>query len=392
MKTIEQKEEVLKDIGTKEKNKSKKIPLIRPYIDKEELEAVRKVFESGYLAKGPTAKIFEKEFSEYLGIKHASAVTSCTTALHLALVCLGIGLGDEVIVPDFTYPATGHVVFHVGAKPILVDIDLKTFNLDPSKLEAAITENTKSIIVVHLFGYPADMSPILEIAQKYDLSIIEDAACAIGTLYKGKKAGTFGDIGCFSFHARKLLTTGEGGMLVTDNEEYAKISHSMKDFGIRVISDKIYFTHPGFNYRLSDVLAAIGRVQLIKIDKILEKRKNLAKVYTELLSDLEGVKPPYIEPHITHTYQSYVVLLDENFGMKRDEVIASMAEKGIESQIGTYALHQQPCYKRLNFNPKNLINSAKAYQNSLTLPMFHHMALDQIEFVVNTLKDIQKNR
>ncbi|WP_287584692.1 DegT/DnrJ/EryC1/StrS family aminotransferase [Candidatus Borrarchaeum sp.] len=392
MKTTDFEEEILKEISATEKNKTKKIPLIRPFIDKEELEAVWKVFQSGYLAKGPTAKLFESEFTEYLGIKHASAVSSCTTALHLALVCLGIGPGDEVIVPDFTYPATGHVVFHVGAKPILVDIDLKTFNLDPAKLEDAITENTKSIIVVHLFGYPAEMSTILEIAEKYDLSIIEDAACAIGTLYKGKKAGTFGDIGCFSFHARKLLTTGEGGMLVTDNDEYVKIAHSMKDFGIRIVSNKVYFTHPGFNYRLSDVLAAIGRIQLKKIDKILEKRKEISKVYTELLSDVEGIIPPHIEPHVTHTYQSYVILLDEKFGVNRDKVIELMAQRGIESQIGTYSLHLQPCYKRLNFNPKNLINSSIAFRNSLTLPLFHHMTLDQVEFVANALKNIQKNQ
>lgn len=389
---MDYEEETLKEFSATEKNRAKKIPLIRPFINKEELEAVWKVFQSGYLAKGPTAKMFEKEFSEYLGIKHASAVSSCTTALHLALVCLGIGPGDEVIVPDFTYPATGHVVFHVGAKPILADIDLKTFNMDPTKLEDAITENTKSIIVVHLFGYPSEMSAILEIAEKYDLSIIEDAACAIGTLYKGRKAGTFGDISCFSFHARKLLTTGEGGMLVTDNDEYAKTSHSMKDFGIRIVSNKVYFTHPGFNYRLSDVLAAIGRVQLQKIDKILEKRKEIAKIYTELLSDVDGVIPPHVEPHVTHTYQSYVILLDEKFGLNRDKVIELMAQNGIESQIGTYSLHLQPCYKRLNFNPKDLINSNIAYKNSLTLPLFHHMTMDQVEFVVNSLKNIQKNQ
>jgi len=369
---------------------AKKIPLIRPLIDKEELEAVWKVLESGYLAKGPTSKMFEKEFAEYLGVKHASATTSCTTALHLALVCLGVGNGDEVLVPDFTYPATGHVVFHAGGKPVLVDIDLRTFNIDPNKLEDAITDKTKAIIVVHLFGCPAEMSPIMEIAEKYDLAIIEDAACAIGTRYKGKKAGTFG-IGCFSFHARKLLTTGEGGMLVTNNDEYAERAHSMKDFGVRIVSNNITFTHPGYNYRLSDVLAAIGRVQLRKIDKILEKRKELAQKYTEKLSDIEGIIPPHDEANINHTYQSYVILLEKEYGMTRDKLIQKMAQNGIETQIGTYALHQQPCYKLIaKDSSKNLTNSLKAFKNSLTLPMYHDMTLQELEFVVDSLKEFQR--
>jgi dTDP-4-amino-4,6-dideoxygalactose transaminase len=207
------------------------IPLTRPYFDKEELEEIQEVLDSGWVSQGPKTKEFEDAFAKYVGAKYAVAVTNCTAALHLSLLGIGIEKGDEVLVADFTHPATGHSVLYCGAKPVFIDVDLRTYNIDPNLMEEKITEKTKAVITVHTFGQPADMDCIMEITRDYDLRVIEDAACAHGAKYENKFVGTIGDTGCFSFHARKGMTTGEGGMVVTNNEKLAEEIRSLSIYG-----------------------------------------------------------------------------------------------------------------------------------------------------------------
>jgi len=370
-----------------------RIPLIKPYVGVEELEAIKKVLESGYLTQGSRVKEFEKKFAEYVGIKYALATTSCTTALELALLALDTKKGDEVIVTDFTFPATGNVVFHVNAKPILVDVDSSSYNIDPDEVKKAVTKRTKVIIVVHQFGHSADMDPIVEIAEKYGCYVIEDAACSLGGLYKGKQTGTLGDIACFSFHPRKILTTGEGGMLVTNNDAIAERAAALRDHGRKVVKDQVYFVHPGHNFRMSDILAAVGLSQFEKFDAMLMKRKKLAKSYTKLLKSEDfGIIPPSEASWTTHTYQSYVTYVTPKYGKTRDECISILRNRfGIEGQIGTYALHMQPAYSKLdNVDRGRLTRSEELYLRTLTLPLYHTMLEEEQQYVIESLKKLQK--
>lgn len=362
----------------------KKIPLARPNVGDEELAAIKKVFESGWLTEGPVTREFEKEFERYLGVRNAIATSSCTTALDLALLTLGIGPSDEVIVPDFTFPATGNVVFHVGAKPVLVDIDIKSYNIDPEKIETAITKRTKAIIPVHLFGQSAEMNFIVEIAKRYDLLIVEDAACGIGASHREKKVGTFGDIACFSFHPRKILAVGEGGMLVTNNDELAEKARILKDHGKRTVSGKAHFICPGYNFRLNDVASAIGLIQLKKLDTIIERRIRLTKEYDTMLQEVKEIEIPFKLPYNKHTYQTYCLLIKRK--KIRDKLITMLADKGIETQIGTYALHLQPSYmKRKDLAHTDLVFSEKAFRNTLALPLYDGLEKDGQEYICENL-------
>lgn len=358
------------------------IPLIKPDAGEEEASAVKRVFETGFLAQGPTTKRFEQEFAEKIGVKHASATTSCTAALQLAVASLGIGGGEEVIIPSFTFPASANAVAREGAKPVFCDIDLGSYNIDASKVEELITERTTAVMPVHLFGQSVDMDPLMALAEKHGLRVIEDAACAVGTLYKEKHVGGFGDFGCFSFHPRKVLTTGEGGMITTNDDSLSEIASSLKDHGKTFREGKMLFGRRGFNYRLSDVLAAIGLTQLNKLDSTIKRRQELAGRYTELLEDVEDVVPPAQTPYGNHTFQSYVLLIEKK-GV-RDKIIALLKEKGIETQIGTYAVHLQPAYS----NEKTFLpNSEHAFQNTLTLPLYTQMTETEQETVVTELKN-----
>jgi perosamine synthetase len=369
-----------------------KIPLMKPYVGTEEIEEIKKVLESGYLAQGPKVKEFESKFAEYIGVKHAIATSSCTTALELALRSIGAKANDEVIVPDFTFPATGNIVFHVNAKPVLVDVDSSSYNIDPEGVKKAISKRTKAIIVVHLFGHSAEMGPLLEIAEKCGCYIIEDAACGLGASYEGKQIGTLGNIACFSFHPRKILTTGEGGMLVTNDDRLAEKAATLKDHGKQTKRDKSQFVHPGYNFRMSDVLAAIGVAQLAKFDRMLKMRRELAEKYTKMLIKLNfGIKPPYEAPWTKHTYQSYVTYVTPNYRNSRDECISILKNKyGIETQIGTYALHMQPAYSKINsVNKARLERSKNLYLRTLTLPLYHTMSGTEQEYVINALKNLK---
>ncbi len=361
---------------------NEKIRLSVPDIGTEEISAVSEVIESGFLVQGKKVEEFEKSVADYVGTRYAIAVSSGTTALHLALVAIGVSSGDEVIVPDFTFPATANVVVHTGARPVLTDIDPDTFNMDTNYIEEKITEKTKAIIPVHLFGQPADMGQVLEIAEEHNLCIVEDAACALGAQYHGEMCGSMGSAGCFSFHPRKAITTGEGGMITTDDEEIAERIRLWRNHGIKSTGGKYNFIVPGFNYRMTEMQAALGIAQMKKLDKIIDKRITLARIYDEQLSELGWLRTPCIINDVKHIYQSYVLKIDEK--TDRDRLIKRMNDSGIEVNIGTYALHMQEFFKN-NIKSDNLPNSEKAFIQSMALPLYSQMQTESINRVIEML-------
>lgn len=369
-----------------------KIPLIKPYINDEVKAEVLKALDSGILTEGLVTKELEDTFRRYTGCKHAIAVTSCTTGLEMALRAVGIGPGDEVIVPDYTYPATAAVVNIVGATAVLVDVDPDTMLINYVALEAAVTEKTRAVIPVSLFGNPLQYDRLNPIRKNHGFFIIEDAACSVGASYKEKRVGTFADISVFSFHPRKLITTGEGGMILTDNDAHAVRMETYKHFGMKTNAvthdnaeqnqESVCFDTVGTNYKLSNILAAIGLAQMKHVDELLEKRRELARNYTHLLRNCPDVKLPVTTMGGEHSYQSFCI-----FAEKRDAVMRRMRERGIEVQIGSYALHK---HKAFNDNPKcriagDMKGSAYAYEHCLVLPMHHEMTEEDQQCVIDTL-------
>jgi dTDP-4-amino-4,6-dideoxygalactose transaminase len=363
------------------------IRLCKPCTDHSELEAVKDVLESGNLTQGRKVEQFEKMIADYVGTEFAFATSSCTTALHLSLVALGIGPGDEVLVPDFTFPATANVVVQQQAIPILVDIDLDTLTVDIDDMESKLTAKTKAIIPVHAFGLSADMDPIMGLAKEHGFAVIEDAACALGASYKGKKCGSLGDLGCFSFHPRKSITTCEGGMITTNDHGLAARIKILRSHGGIQQGRRFTFESAGFNYRLSEVHGSIGIRQMEKLDWILDRRKNIAIKYSENLGNNDSLRIPQEPDYGNHTYQSYVVLLDKR--VDRDLVISELYERGMETTIGTYALHSQPYFRRrFNYSKGDLENSQQAYERSLTLPLYVNLSEKEHEYVIESILDV----
>lgn len=364
------------------------IPLLKPYFDTDEIEQVQKVLDSGWVSQGPTVNEFENQFAKYIGAKYAIAVSNCTAALHLSLLSVGVEKGDEVLVADYTFPATGHSVLYCRAKPIFIDIDMKTYNINPDLIEEKITDKTKAIIPIHTFGQPAGMDAIMQIAEEYDLKVIEDAACAHGAKYNGRYAGTIGDIGCYSFHARKGMTTGEGGMAVTNDKELADKIRSLSTFGMvsaweREVTDEIIipeFVELGYNYKMSDIAAAVGIAQLNKLEDIIKKKRSLAKYWNEALQEIELIEPPYVSGNVKHVYQSYVALVDEK--INRNKLIKLLKDRGIQTQIGTYASHIQPVYMCKDKCP----NSLEIFNRSIALPIYYMLKEEEIDIAASCLK------
>ncbi len=361
-----------------------KIPLIKPYMTQEIKDKVCEVLDSGYLTEGPVTKEFEAAIRDYVGCKHAIAVTSCTTGLEMALRVLGIGPGAEVIVPDYTYPATADVVDIVGATTVIVDVSPRTMLIDYDALEAAITEKTKAIIPVSLFGNPLDWERLNTIKAKHDLFIIEDAACSLGAAYKGIKVGNLADISVFSHHPRKFITTGEGGTITTNNDEWAAWMESYKHFGMgeSPTREGTVFARIGTNYKLSNILSAMGLGQMRHIDELLSKRRELAARYTQMLAGCPNVNIPPTTQSGEHSYQSYCLMVKN-----RDQIMKAMRESGIEVQIGTYSLHMHPAFSAA----KNIVCKGKfegsryAYDHCLALPLYHEMSETDQQVVVDKL-------
>ena len=377
------------------------IPIAKPYFDEQEHLAVDEVLSSGWVVQGPKVREFEKMVEDFQGCKHAIATTSATTALHIGLCSVGIEKSDEVIVPAFTHPATANVVRYMGAKPIFVDVNLPDFNIDPLKIEKKVKKRTKAIIPVHLFGLPADMDPIMDIAKNFKLKIVEDAACAQGTLYKGKSVGDIGDCGAFSFHPRKSITTGEGGILTTNDEEIAARAKILRSHGesisdeLRHKADEILypdFVMLGFNYRMTDIQAAIGVKQMAKLPHILEERRKIAMRYNQLLSDLVKEEFLFLPPErrgFKHSYQSYVVLLREKVKNKRDRLSNELQKRGIATRKGTYHVPGTQYYRQtLGFKKGEFPNSETADEKSLALPLYVGMEDGDVDYVVENLREL----
>jgi dTDP-4-amino-4,6-dideoxygalactose transaminase len=338
---------------------------------------------------------FEELFQQQHQVQYALATTSCTAALHLAAMALQLEPGDEVIVPAFTWVTSAHCAEYVGAKVVFADVERDTFNIDPVALEAAITPKTKAVVVVHLFGLAARMEEILAIAHKYNIAIIEDAACAVGTTYDGKPVGGLGDIGCFSFHPRKVITTGEGGMLTTNNAELAERLKVLRNHGAspnpHIDATKPYymgcFDQLGFNLRFSDIQAAIGIAQMKKLSKLLSERINLAKQYNQHLEGVADIATPTIPTLCGHSYQSYVIKIIDGGVNRRNTIMEVMAADGIQTRPGTHAVHRLGYYQnKYNLKAEQYPNAADAEDLSITLPIFPGMNENDQQLVVNSLK------
>ncbi len=361
------------------------IKLSKPYIPEGTYEKVIDVLKSGLLVQGKYVEQFESELKEYLGIEHVVLVSSGTAALHLALIALGIEEGDEVIVPAFTFPATANVVEMVGAKPVLVDISLKDFCINVDLIEEAITPKTKAIIPVHEFGQSADIESIMKIAEKHNLFVIEDAACALGTEFDNKKCGTFGNIGCFSLHPRKAITTGEGGIIVTNDLQIAQKLKSYRNHGIQYNDKGMDFVYAGFNYRLTEIQAVIGIEQLKIIDELIERRIKTAKLYDNLLSGISWINTPKLFKERKMVYQTYHLLLDEN--IDRDHLIKDLKNNGVETNYGAQALNCLTFFKhKYNYNDKDFPFAFRSFKKGLALPLGTHIN----ESIVGQISDLLK--
>ena len=356
-----------------------------PSLDRAEERAVTEVLQSGYLTQGKKVAAFESAVADYLGVKHAVAVNSGTSALHLALLTLGLEPGDEVIVPDYTFPATINVVELTGAKPIIVDIEPQTFNIDVEKIKIAITPRTKVIIPVHLFGQSSNLGPILKLAKKNLLYVIEDAACVLGADYKGRKCGTLGEMGCFSFHPRKIITTGEGGMIVTSQIKIAQQLRSLRNHGMINKKNGIDFVAAGFNYRMTEMSAAMGLVQMNKLSRLISIRQRIAHDYTQALKDIPWIKTPITGSGNSHVFQSYIIQVHPS--THRNRLMDHLKANDIEVNFGTYALHRLSFYKnRYSLKAKNYPVAEQTFQNTIALPFFEGLTKSQILKVAATLR------
>ena len=364
-----------------------------------EAEAARRPILSGWVTQGPEVAAFEQEFAAFIGAPHACAVSNCTTALHLALLAVGVGAGDEVITVSHSYIATANVIRYCGAVPVFVDIDPRTLNMDPALVEPAITARTKAILCVHQIGMPCDLAALVPLAAKHGLPLIEDAACAVGSEIQWdgqwEKIGRpRGDIACFSFHPRKLVTTGDGGMLTTANAEWDKHFRALRQHGMSVPdtvrhgSSKVIFeSYPevGFNYRMTDIQAAVGREQLKRLPGVLERRRMMAARYHELLAGLPGLTAP-CEPSWARTnWQSYSVTLPE--GSDQWQVMQSMLDRGIATRRGIMCSHREPAYQNMyRIGPGGLRRSEEAQDRNILLPLFHQFTEEEQDRVVEGLR------
>ncbi len=391
-------------------NPDHKIPITRPVFDGAEAEAVRRVLESGWVVQGPRVQEFEEAFAAFSGIPYAVASTSCTTALHLALIAAGLQKADRVIVPAFTFVASANAVEYLGARPVFCDVDLNTFNIDPASFEAAIEPGTRGVMPVHLFGLSCDMDPILAISRRAGLAIVEDAACAIGARYHGLHVGGFGNFGCLSFHPRKAITTGEGGMVVTRNSDAVARLRSLRDHGATKSNLARHegggfllpqFEELGFNYRMTDIQAAVGVEQMKKLPALLEKRRAWAAHYDRILADIPWLRIPRTPPDCVHGYQSYVTrLVDPSTGRAdtgnvgrltrvREKIMQELEAAGISCRQGTHAVHMLSFYRRrYGLRPEQFPNAWIADHTTLSLPLYPQMEREDVERVADCLKEI----
>jgi perosamine synthetase len=371
------------------------IPVMRPWLGAEEAEAAAAAVASGWVAQGPRVAEFEDAFAAAIQARQAVAVSSCTTALHLALVVTGVGPGDEVIVPSLSFIATANAVRYVGATPVFADVDPVTQNLTAVTVESRITVRTRAVILVDQGGIPADLDSVRSLAEPRGIPVIEDAACAAGSAYRGRPAGSGADIAAFSFHPRKLLTTGEGGMITTSNDQLAARLRRLREHGMDTSATQRHqsrqpiieqYVETGFNYRMTDVQAAIGLVQLGKLDRMVTRRRELAARYQRLLADVPGMRMAADPDYGTTNYQSFWVVLPDDFPAARNDVLSALADAGISARRGIMAAHLEPAYAGHQNGP--LLVTERLTARSLILPLFHDMTESEQDAVVAVLRRI----
>jgi dTDP-4-amino-4,6-dideoxygalactose transaminase len=367
------------------------IPVMKPWLGNEEAEAAAEAVASGWIAQGPRVREFEEAFATATGSPHAVAVSSCTTALHLALIAAGIGPGDEVIVPSLSFIATANAVRYVGARPVFADVDLATQNLVPQTVQPHLTGQTRAVILVDQAGVPADLEAIRALCDPRGVTMIEDAACAAGSTYRGRPVGVGAALATFSFHPRKLLTTGEGGMLTTADGSIAARLRRLREHGMDVSAADRHrsqqpvierYTEVGFNYRMTDIQAAIGLVQLRKLPEMVARRRTLARRYQELLSAIPGLLTADDPPRGETNYQSFWVLLPEESAVSRDDLLQLLADAGISARRGIMAAHLEPAYAD---SRPSLPVTERLTEHSLILPLFHQMTQSQQDHVVSVV-------
>jgi perosamine synthetase len=374
------------------------IPFHRAVIEKEEMDAALSVLQGGWLTTGASAKEFERAFAAVTGATHALAVNSCTAALHLALLACGVGEGDEILLPTMTFASTGEVVQYCKARPVLVDSAKDSFHLDPAAIERAITSRTRAIIPVHYAGYPCEMEAILDIARRHGLKVIEDAAHSFPSSYRGRMIGSIGDITCFSFYATKTITTGEGGMITTENQEYADRMRIMSLHGISRDGWKRYTTEGtwrydilevGFKYNLTDLQAAIGLAQLSKAEELRSRRAAIAARYSEELSSLEAFQCPP-EPHTaSHAWHLYVLRVNEDcLTIGRDQVIEELKSRGVGTSVHFIPLHLHTLYQKLGYRNGQFPHAERHFSRAISLPLFPGMTGEQVDRVLDALRSI----
>jgi len=377
------------------------LPFHLPDIDEAEISSVEQILRSGWLTTGPKVREFERHFAEFVGARHAIAVNSCTAALHLALDAVGIKEGDEVIVPTLTFAATAEVVFYFRARPVLVDCCPKTLNIDPEQIERAITPRTRAIIPVHFAGQPCQMDSIRDIAQRHNLAVIEDAAHALPARYRNRMVGTIGDITCFSFYATKTITTGEGGMITTDNDEYAERMRIMSLHGISKDAWKRYTAEgswrydilfPGYKYNLTDIAGALGVEQLKKCCRFYETRKQLAHRFDHAFANIPALTIPFVDDAVEHAWHLYVIQLNlEQLAINRDRFIEELKLVNIGTSVHFIPLHLHPFYRdALHYDASEFPRATQAFDQIISLPLFTRMTSqdqqDVIDAVQNTIK------
>ena len=375
------------------------IAISTPSLGPEESAAVVEVLNSGWLTQGPRVMEFERQFAEMHGAKHAMAVTSCTTGLHLVLAALGVGPGDEVIVPAFTWVSTANVVLYCGATPVLADVDPSTFNIVPDEVTRRVTNRTKAVIVVHLFGLCADVDAIRSRLPD-NIPIIEDCACAAGASFKGRPAGTLGLAGVFSFHPRKSVTTGEGGMVITNDASLASLCDQLRNHGASISEETRHrgprpyllpeFNELGYNYRMTDLQGAVGVVQLSKLTRFISERQQWANFYDEQLHELTWLRLPSRLTDGQHAWQSYVTTVDPRAAPRsRNEIMDILNERGIATRPGTHAVHMLAYYRdRFGFRASDFPGAQHANDQSMAIPLHNMMVPEDYHYVINALKSI----
>lgn len=372
------------------------IAVAKPYLGKEEAQGAYDTILTNWVTQGPRVQEFEEKFAAYVGSKYAVALSNCTTALHLAMIVAGIKEGDEVICPSMSYIATANSIKYVGAVPVFAEVESETYNLDVKHAEKLITPKTKAILIVHQIGLPADIDAFKAICEKHNIKLIEDAACAAGSAYKGKKIGSHSDLVCFSFHPRKVITTGDGGMVTTNNEEYYNRLKLLRQHGMSV-NDRVRHSSAkvimedhlevGYNYRLTDIQAAVGIKQLEKLDWIIAERRKIAQRYQDAFKNIDFIRLP-LEPEGYFTnWQSYVLYLKPNSPVKRNDLMQQLLDKGISTRRGIMTAHRETAYKNYRLRVP-LPVSEDASDNSIVLPLFVPMTDEDVNTVISNVKAV----